>query len=190
MQGNKLILITGGARSGKSRFAEELAEQLGKPRTFIATAQIYDEEMQERVRVHKERRAEHWITREAPFDTAAQIIEAGNDTPVILVDCLTLFVTNHLLKELPADHLPGSSQKHYIDKVLKAVDKFVIAAKSVPASVIVVTNEVGSGIVPDNALSRMFRDAAGMANQRLAAVADEVFFMVSGLPVQVKSLSS
>lgn len=188
MKTNKLILITGGARSGKSIFAEQLAEQLGKPRTFIATAQICDEEMRERVRMHRERRAEYWLTREAPFDTAAQLIEAGSITPVILVDCLTLFVTNHLLKELPADHAPGSSHKHYIDKVLTAVERFATAATTVPAHVIVVTNEVGSGIVPENALSRVFRDVAGIANQRLAAVADEVYFMVSGLPVQIKSL--
>lgn len=184
----KLILITGGARSGKSAFAEQLAEQLGKPITYIATAQILDNEMQERVRIHKERRAEYWLTREAPFDTAAQLTEAGNSTPVILIDCLTLFVTNHLLNEFAVDDMTKNDQRPRKAKVLAAVEKLVQAAEAVPAHVIVVTNEVGLGIVPDNALSRMFRDVAGLANQRLAAAADEVYLIVSGLPIQIKYL--
>lgn len=186
MSVNKLILVTGGARSGKSAYAEQLAEQLGGPGTYIATAQIGDAEMQQRVRAHRERRAEHWVTREAPFDAAAQLKEAGSITPVILLDCLTLFVSNYLLKELPLDHVPGDQLQQGMDKVLAAVDNLLKAAKAVPACVIIVTNEVGAGIVPDNALSRVFRDLAGIANQRAAAAADEAYLMVSGLSIQIK----
>lgn len=186
MTGNKLVLVTGGARSGKSRFAEEMAKKLAKPVTYIATAETFDAEMRERVRLHRERRPGHWATVEAPVDTAAELKKAGQATPVVLVDCLTLFITNQLLKELPAGDLPDGDQRPYLDSVLTAVDELLTAAKTVPACVIVVTNEVGLGIVPDNALSRIFRDAAGLANQRLSAAADEVFFMVSGLPLQLK----
>lgn len=187
MTENKLILITGGARSGKSRFAEQLANQLGKPVTYIATAQICDAEMQERVSLHRERRPELWVTVEAPVDAAKRLREAGQVTPVILLDCLTLFVTNHLLQEIPPDVAAGSEQRKHLDRVLTAVEDLVSAAKSVPACVIVVTNEVGWGIVPDNVLSRLFRDVAGLANQRLAAAADDVYMMVSGLALQLKS---
>lgn len=182
---NRLILVTGGARSGKSTFAEQLAEQQGKPITYLATAQIYDAEMQERVRVHKERRADFWLTREAPFDAAVQLREAANNTPVILLDCLTLFMSNHLLREIPSDYSAGKHQQCR-DKVLAAVEELIAAAKSAPAWVIVVTNEVGLGIVPDNVLGRVFRDLAGIANQRMAAAADEVYLVVSGLPLQIK----
>ena len=187
MTENRLILITGGARSGKSRFAEQLANQFGKPVTYIATAQICDAEMQERVSLHRERRPELWVTVEAPVDAAKRLREAGQVTPVILLDCLTLFVTNHLLQEIPPDDAAGSEQRKHLDRVLTAVEDLVSAAKSVPACVIVVTNEVGLGIVPDNVLSRLFRDVAGLANQRLVAAADDVYMMVSGLSLQLKS---
>jgi len=188
MTENKLILVTGGARSGKSRFAEELANQFGQPVTYIATAQIYDTEMQERVSLHRARRPEQWITVEAPFDAAERLREAGRVTPVVLLDCLTLFVTNHLLRATPPDDAAGDKQRKQRERVWTAVEELVSAAKSVPACVLVVTNEVGWGIVPDNVLSRLFRDVAGLANQRLAAAADDVYMLVSGLPLRLKSL--
>lgn len=186
MERNKLILVTGGARSGKSKFAEQMAEQAGLPVTYIATAQIFDEEMRARVQTHQARRAQHWSTREAPFDAAVQVKEAGNATPVILLDCLTLYVSNHLLRGLPDGDVFSEKRHEHVEQVLAAVDQLISAAKSVPARVIIVTNEVGAGIVPDNALSRMFRDAAGLANQRVAAAADEVYVMISGLPLRLK----
>jgi adenosylcobinamide kinase / adenosylcobinamide-phosphate guanylyltransferase len=187
MEKNKLILVTGGARSGKSTFAEQLAEQYGRPITYIATAQVFDEEMRERIRIHRERRAAYWLTVEAPYDAEAVIRRVGMDTPVILVDCLTLFVTNYLLKEVPVD---ANSEKYTyqecVPKVLQSVRGLAEAAKSVPGCVIVVTNEVGLGIVPGDPLSRAFRDIAGWANQCIAAAADEVYFVVSGIPMRIK----
>ncbi|MEM5767644.1 MAG: bifunctional adenosylcobinamide kinase/adenosylcobinamide-phosphate guanylyltransferase, partial [Bacillota bacterium] len=102
--------------------------------------------------------------------------------------CLTLFVTNHLLRETPPDDAAGDKQRKQRERVWTAVEELVSAAKSVPACVLVVTNEVGWGIVPDNVLSRLFRDVAGLANQRLAAAADDVYMLVSGLPLRLKSL--
>lgn len=184
---NKLVLVTGGARSGKSSFGEMLAEQSGRPISYIATAQIFDEEMKERVRLHRERRAAHWLTCEAPFDAADVLRRHDHQVPVVLLDCLTLFVTNHLLRAIPEDaDSQVNTYKEYIPSVVQAVHELVDAVKSVPATVIVVTNEVGLGIVPDNALSRMFRDLAGQANQEMASVADEVYLVVSGIPVRIK----
>lgn len=186
---NKLILVTGGARSGKSTFAEQLAGQLGTQVTYIATAQAYDDEMQVRIRLHQARRGEGWITREAPFDAASALREASAETAVILLDCLTLYVTNHLLQTVPGGDDQNLPTETCTAAVMKVVQDLAEAAKGVPATVIIVTNEVGMGIVPDNALSRMFRDIAGFANQCLADAADEVYLLVSGIPLKIKPSS-
>jgi adenosylcobinamide kinase/adenosylcobinamide-phosphate guanylyltransferase len=165
-----LILLLGGARSGKSAHAERLATAFPAPWTYIATAQAFDDEMVERIALHRARRTEGWQTIDAPLDLADAIADVPDGQP-LLVDCLTLWLSNHLL----ADHdLERESERLEVVLARPRGPWFVVA------------NEVGLGIVPDNALARKFRDAAGRLNQRIAARADRVFFMVAGLPMQVK----
>lgn len=165
-----VILIGGGARSGKSRFALEKAHAIEGRRTFIATARPSDEEMAARIERHRDARGENFSTVEAPIDLAHAIasVAAG----VIVVDCLTIWLANlmHANKDIDA-----------------AIDALVEAGQSTPATIIFVTNEVGSGIIPtDHALSREFRDRAGILNQRIASIAQEVYFVVFGQPLRIK----
>ncbi|SLN55629.1 Bifunctional adenosylcobalamin biosynthesis protein CobP [Roseivivax jejudonensis] len=166
----KSILITGGARSGKSTLAETVTLGLGTPAIYIATAKAHDAEMAERIERHQARRGAEWRTVAAPIDLA-QAIEDSDGTAPRLVDCLTLWLTNLLLAEHDWE---------------AAADALTDALARQTAPVVLVTNEVGGGIVPDNALARRFRDAAGLLNQRVARVADEVTLCVAGYPVKVK----
>ncbi len=165
----RLSLVLGGARSGKSRFAEALLDQLGTVRVYIATAQALDDEMRARVDEHRRRRDASWCTVEAPLDLPGALRDAG-ERPV-LVDCLTLWLTNLML---------GG---HDLEAAETALDAALLARR---APTVLVSNEVGLGIVPDNSLARGFRVHAGRLHQRLAAVADHVVFMVAGLPMFVK----
>lgn len=165
-----IFLVTGGARSGKSRYAEERCLKLAGDPVYIATSEVFDDEMAERVSLHRQRRDARWQTIEEPLDLTGALLRSDGQGPR-LVDCLTLWTSNLLLAEQPVeDHA-----------------KTLVAALSRQTSpVILVTNEVGLGIVPDNALARRFRDEAGRLNQMVAAVADEVVFCVCGLPMWVK----
>ncbi|HYE49395.1 MAG TPA: bifunctional adenosylcobinamide kinase/adenosylcobinamide-phosphate guanylyltransferase [Azospirillaceae bacterium] len=164
-----LTLVLGGARSGKSRHAEALVTALPGPWLYVATAQVLDAEMAERVAHHRAARAPGWHTVEAPLDPAAALDAAGNRP--VLVDCLTLWLSNLML---------GGHD-------LAAAEAGLVAALDrAAAPVVLVGNEVGLGIVPDNALARAFRDAAGRLHQRLAARADRVVLTVAGLPLIVK----
>ena len=165
-----LTLILGGARSGKSRHAEELVERHPLPWSYIATAQAYDDEMVERIALHRSRRSTGWETIDAPHDIVPALASLPKDSPVLL-DCLTLWLSNRMLAD--AD-LEAESE------ALRA------ALKAHSGPVFVVSNEVGLGIVPDNALARRFRDAQGRLNQAIAAQADAVIFMVAGIPMKVK----
>jgi adenosylcobinamide kinase/adenosylcobinamide-phosphate guanylyltransferase len=166
----RLTLVLGGARSGKSRHAEALVQAHAPPWTYVATAQAYDDEMRERIAAHRARRPGAWETRDAPLDLAAAIREAPPGRPV-LVDCLTLWLTNVMLAERDVE---------------AETDDLVQACAAASGPLVLVSNEVGLGIVPDNALARRFRDHAGILHQRLALKADRVLFMVAGLPMQVK----
>lgn len=165
-----VVLITGGARSGKSRRAEARAYSLpGRP-VYIATAEALDAEMAERIARHRARRGNDWIEREAPLDLV-QALTKTDGGGARLVDCLTLWLSNLL-----------HAGRDWSDEA-------ALLAAALPrqqSPVILVTNEVGLGIVPDNALARTFRDAAGLLNQTIAEVADEVEFVVAGLPLKVK----
>ncbi len=162
-----MTLVLGGARSGKSRHAEALIEAEAAPWAYIATAQAWDEEMRVRISEHRVRRCEGWQTIDAPLDLAAALA-----TPhPALVDCLTLWLTNLMLGE------------HDIAAATVALES-ALADRMAPT--VLVGNEVGLGIVPDNALARRFRDEAGRLHQRLAVRADNVLFMVAGLPMRVK----
>ncbi len=179
----KIILVTGGARSGKSSFAEKLALKIGNGRSaYIATAQIFDEEMNFRVKCHKARRGDNWQTFEAPFAAEKKILEASKNFKAILFDCVTIYISNFLCAENLDD------EKFLYENLRGLIQKLINATKNSEATVIFVTNEVGGGIVPENKLARRFRDLAGLANQMLAAQADKVFLTVAGIAVDIKKL--
>jgi len=169
----RLTLVLGGARSGKSRHAETLLMRAPRPWVYVATAEPLDEEMQARIADHRARRGQGWETIEAPRDLPAALAHAGASP--VLVDCLTLWLTNLMLSG--AD-IPAAEAE--LDAALDARD----------APTVLVANEVGLGIVPDNALARRFGDEAGRLNQRMAGRAECVLLMVAGLPVSVRSPSA
>ena len=185
------MFVLGGARSGKSRYAQERAEQAAGPGgrvLFIATAEARDEEMRERVRRHRLARPGHWTTVEAPRLAARAVADAAPGTGAVLVDCLTLLMTNLLLEPLDlsdagaAEADAGAAEA----EVLAEIERLLAAARAAPAPVILVSNEVGLGVVPPSELGRAFRDIAGRAHQRVAAEADEVVFLVAGIPQRIK----
>lgn len=166
------VLVLGGARSGKTSFAERLAIRSGVKPAYLATAEALDAEMRERVESHQRGRAGRFTTLEEPLALADAIIKASKQHDVILVDCLTLWITNLLVAG---------------EDVAKAVEELgstLIQTKR--AKIVLVSNEVGLGIVPDNAMARTFRDLAGSAHQRLAEICDDVYFVVAGLPMTFK----
>jgi adenosylcobinamide kinase / adenosylcobinamide-phosphate guanylyltransferase len=166
------VLILGGARSGKTGFAERLAMRAGESPLYLATAQALDAEMRERVRMHQQQRHKRFATLEEPIALTTALRAAAKSHDVILVDCLTLWITN----------LIGANED-----VAKAVDELASALPEIGTSrVILVSNEVGLGIVPDNPLARMFRDLAGAAHQRLAEICTDVHFVVASLPMTLK----
>lgn len=165
-----LTLVIGGARSGKSAHAESLVTVGSPPWSYIATAQAYDDEMRQRIALHRSRRGAGWTTIDAPLDLAGAIGALPDGQPV-LIDCLTLWLTNHML----ADHDVEAECRRLADVLSRPRGPWFV-----------VSNEVGQGIVPDNALARRFRDAAGRLNQDVAAVAGTVLLMVAGLPLKVK----
>ncbi len=173
---NNVTLITGGARSGKSSHALSLAREYPLPRAFIATAEPFDDDMRHRIERHRAERAEDFDTHESPLDLAATLKELDRRVHVAVVDCLTVWLGNLL------HHYPDTPQSRGY------IDRFLFALERPPCDLIVVTNEVGMGIVPHNDLARQFRDLAGTLNQQVAAKADRVVFMVSGCPVLVKGI--
>ena len=165
-----LTLVIGGARSGKSAFAERLVIGSGRPRRYIATAEAWDDEMRIRIAQHRTDRGDGWTTVEAPLDLPGALADARTED-VVLIDCATLWLTNHLL----ADH-----------DLTAETGALIAALAATAAPVVIVTNETGWGIVPDNALARRFRDAQGTLNQRLAAEAALVVTVIAGLPMALK----
>jgi adenosylcobinamide kinase/adenosylcobinamide-phosphate guanylyltransferase len=176
----KIHLVTGGARGGKSRYAVELAGRIGgKDVTFVATANASDEEMARRITRHREeRRASGWATIEAPV--AAYRAVRSAETAVVLLDCLTLLSANTMASAY------AEGEEAAICAMRDEAEQLVAAAGDRPGTLIVVTNEVGFGIHPETTAGRWFRDGLGIANQVVAAAADEVTLMVSGIPVTVK----
>ncbi len=179
-----LILVLGGARSGKSTFAESLAAKYGPPVTYIATAEGRDEEMIQRIQRHRAKRPRCWETVEAPFGLVDQV-RKRQDRGAILVDCLTLYLSNLLLQE----EMQALDADQREEKILHEVTALGEAASKAEATVILVSNEVGWGVVPDYPLGREYRDLCGFANQRLAAYAQEVYLVVAGIPLNLKDLS-
>ncbi len=171
----QITYVSGGARSGKSAYAQNLAEACEGELLYVATAGIFDAEMQERVRKHQEVRGGRWSTLEEPVDLAGKLPRASRGKGAVLLDCVTLWLTNLLF------HHGEQSEP-----VLAEVDRFIESLPLVEAPLFIVSNEVGFGIVPENRLARQFRDLAGTANQRLAHAADEAWLVVSGLPLRLK----
>ncbi|SEH14734.1 adenosylcobinamide kinase /adenosylcobinamide-phosphate guanylyltransferase [Sphingopyxis sp. YR583] len=165
------LFVLGGARSGKSRYGQGRAEAAGNGLIFVATAEAFDEEMRERIARHRADRDARWTTVEAPRDLPAAIDALNEKDAIVLVDCLTLWVSNLLLAD--ADIALASRL------LCQTISRF-------EGTLILVANEVGLGIVPDNALARAFRDAAGQLNQLVAATADEVVLLTAGLPLTLK----
>lgn len=171
----KITFILGGARSGKSREAVKIADQKNKKIAFIATCRPLDDEMRQRIKTHQKKRPKNWKTLEEPLDLAARVNKIGAQFDIILIDCLTLWVSNLLLMDANETKI-----KNEIKKTLSALRK-------TKADSIIVSNEVGSSIVPTNLLARNFRDIAGTINQIVAQEADRVIFMIAGIPMEIKN---
>lgn len=188
----ELILVTGGARSGKSTFAEKYAAASGKKVIYVATAAGRDEEMRRRIADHQKRRPPQFYTVEEPYYPHQVLEKESSDKTLILLDCLTLLLTNHLLKagETAAGEAAAGEDFFLWSKqaaaVLKYIEEFLVVVRRSLADVVIVTNEVGSGLVPGNLLGRVYRDLAGKANQLVAAEADQVWLLVSGIAQQLK----
>jgi adenosyl cobinamide kinase/adenosyl cobinamide phosphate guanylyltransferase len=181
----RLILVLGGARSGKSTYAQHLAQELGGSQVlFVATAEAGDDDMVRRIAVHRQSRPAAWRTLEAPRAIGQAIPHQLGNAVVVVVDCLTLLVSNAMLAlHDPLDFTAASTAMH------QEVTALLHTCHTTPATYIVVSNEVGLGLVPDNALGRLYRDLLGYANQALARQADAVYFMVAGLPIDIKALA-
>lgn len=177
----KLILITGGVRSGKSSFAEKLAGNLGQKIAFIATAQSLDKEMEDRIAQHRANRPVHWETYEEPYQVVQVIQKVGEKTEVILLDCLTLLVSNFM-----QNYQEDSSNDDLAEKIIEKIKEIISEAAHCSATVIIVSNEVGLGLVPTNSMGRFFRDMLGKANQIIASSSDQVYLLVAGIPLLIK----
>lgn len=186
------ILVTGGARSGKSGFAEQYAKRAAARGIYIATCLPYDEEMVERIGKHRTDRVESgfsWETEEEAYEAAERLnlmaeqfkeaAQNGHEPPVVLLDCLTLWLTNWLLR-IEQESLEENCLEIEIAKLLEAIQNY-------PYPLLIVTNEVGSGIVPVYPLGRLFRDEAGRLNQQAAAICERVFLVTAGIPIELKS---
>ncbi len=187
----QLVLILGGARSGKSTFAERLARQSGQPAAFIATATAGDDDMRMRIQRHRAARPAEWLTIEEPLEIASAVTSAAVHADVLLLDCMTFWLGNWLAQQgVTGREESLTSAPQYSDGVLSAVHALLQAFTALPAhkSLIIVSNEVGLGIVPVYALGRLYRDLLGLINQRLAQAATRVYLMVAGLGVDIKRL--
>jgi len=170
-----MIYVTGGARSGKSSYAQQLAEQHQGRLLYVAPARVEDDEMAVRIELHQESRGERWQLLEEPLWLSEKLPDAASGKGALLVDCVTLWLSNLFF--------------HFHEKqgpVLAEVDRFIEMAWQLAEPVYLVSNELGGGIVPENPMARKFRDLAGIVNQRLAAAADEAWLVVSGLPIKLK----
>jgi adenosylcobinamide kinase/adenosylcobinamide-phosphate guanylyltransferase len=171
MNTKRHILILGGARSGKSAYGESIGEAHQGPLTYVATAQAHDNEMKARIDTHVKRRGKRWRTLETPIELSKTLAGSAAPENFIVVDCITLWLTNVMLAGEDAQH---------------AIDTLVGTLQHADGTIVLISNEVGLGIVPENALARRFRDMAGLANQRLASHCDEVVLVAAGLPLMLK----
>jgi len=170
----EILFVTGGCRSGKSSFALDYANRHFIKKAYLATSLALDDEMEERIKRHREQRGSDWITVEEAKKVSQAVSSMSEDIDVILLDCLTMWISNLLLE--------GQGQ----EGIFQEIESLIETIKEAPQSIIIVSNEVGSGVVPDNTISRMFRDIVGIANQRIAACSDTVVLTVAGLSNVIK----
>jgi len=178
---SKITLILGGARSGKSSYAQSIAEESGKSVTFIATAQALDDEMSARIQKHRVERSLNWETLEVPLGIAAYAEQIKSD--IVILDCITLLVSNLLMRFVKDDLV---DEEPFIIEVEKEVNQLIAKMLAQKQDWIIVSNELGLGLVPPYQMGRVYRDRLGWANQRLAREADKVVFMVAGIPTVIK----
>lgn len=184
---SRLVLVTGGARSGKSNFAESMAKEYEEKVLYVATSVPFDDEMKDRIKKHRASRPASWETLEAYKDLNRLLPEAVSGKDCVLLDCITVMITNIMFeKEMDFDNVDIEKANQLEETVKCEVEKLIEAGKKLDATLIMVTNEVGMGIVPDNAISRVFRDIAGRMNQLLAKNCDEVYVCISGIPLRLK----
>ena len=177
-----MILITGGAKSGKSVFAEKKANEIGKKILYIATAIPFDDEMKNKIKIHKLRRPKSWDTFEGYIDLDNIIYKNNNKYDCILFDCITLFITNYLQDFLELKYDISSIENIILNELKKIID----ITKNTKKEIIFVTNELGMSLVPENKLGRIFRDISGNINQFLAKESNEVYMVISGIPIKIK----
>lgn len=199
----ELVMITGGARAGKSDFAADLARGAGRDVLFVATARAGDDEMRERIAHHRASRPVEWDTLEEPIDPAGALARHGGRYDAVVLDCLTLWVSNLFLtlerdrdveaglvlqadREVQASRIPEVDREVQAGRILENIRELLAWHQGEDSSLIIVTNEVGMGIVPDNPLGRLYRDVLGKANRLVAASADRVYLLVAGVPMQLK----
>ncbi len=180
MDTSKIILVTGGARSGKSAFAERYAAALPGRHAYVATARIFDEEMAQRIAIHRKRRQSSWQTWEIPQDLPESMARLCQSSDVVLVDCLTLYFSNYLFAH------DGEDDEALIDGALAELKAVLTAFRQAGVTAVLVTNELGCGIVPMEHVSRLYRDLIGKINQSAAAEADEVYLSVCGITTELK----
>jgi adenosylcobinamide kinase/adenosylcobinamide-phosphate guanylyltransferase len=183
----ELTLVLGGARAGKSDYAEQLVAGYGPRVLYVATAEVKDEEMRTRIQMHRIRRTSSWTTLEAPTQVASALLAAQPAADAILLDCLTLLVTNLVLTYVGEEEMVDPADEEAADAAVAAeIEALLKAQAQLGLPMVVVSNEVGMGVVPPYPLGRLYRDVLGRANQRLAAAADRVYLLVAGLPMTVK----
>ncbi len=183
----KLIMVTGGARSGKSSYAEDTAKKLGDNILYIATSIPFDEEMKQRIRKHREQRPAGWETVEAYRDFGFHLEGKLEGKSAVMLDCITIMVSNLMFEtNRDWDNMDTVEMDNVEKQVTAEIQKLVSLIRASDIPFILVTNEIGMGIVPENVLSRLFRDIAGRVNQLLARASDEVYLCISGIPVRIK----
>jgi len=181
----KNILLIGGARSGKSHYAQQLALKSGGPVLLVATAEAGDEEMRQRIEEHKRTRPSSWHTLEVTTEAGKEITGKAGGAGVVILDCITLLINNIFSKY--TNHIGEPFDTSLIEKeITREINGLITCVKSVNASFVIITNEVGMDLVPANRMGRFYRDFLGKANQQLAEACDEVYLMVAGLPVRIK----
>lgn len=189
----QFILLLGGARSGKSSFAERLAAQSDRSVAYIATAQASDSDMRQRIERHRSARPSHWQTIEEPLQLASAIERVASVADVLLLDCITTWLGNWLMAQGEQDLEESSLRSaHLYERVLVETDLFLESVAALPSTktLLAVSNEVGLGIVPAYPLGRVYRDLLGLVNQRLATTAQRVYLLVAGIPVDLKRLQN
>lgn len=183
-----IFLVTGGARSGKSVFAEKFVASFGSRIAYLATSQIFDDEMKHRVEIHRKRRPNSWQTFESPFnaDSTIRSIRDQKNFDAIIFDCLTLYLSNLICSFENIDDFDRISNivKNSVADLISASREFCESG----GKIVFVTNEVGSGIVPENKLARMYRDLAGISNQMIATESEKVFLVASGIPIDLRKI--